>query len=62
MYRDRVSQKRLCKTAEDMAVFKASEEDDKDRLEQIKFQKKENHKKSKAVERCFERHRKVRFL
>ena len=55
MYRDRAFQKRACKTVEDMAVFETSEDDYRDKLEQIKFQKKENHKKLKAVERCIER-------
>ena len=55
MYRDRAFQKRSCKTAEDMTIFEASKDDYQDKLEQIKFQKKENHKKLKAVERCLER-------
>lgn len=55
MYRDRASQKRACKTAEDLIFFEASEEDYRERLEQIKFQKKDNYKKLKAVERCLER-------
>ena len=55
MYRDRASQKRACKTAEDLVFFKASEEDYRERLAQIKLQKKDNHKKLKAVERCLER-------
>lgn len=55
MYRDRASQKRACKTAEDLAFFEASEDDYRERLEQIKLQKKDNHKKLKAVERCLER-------
>ena len=55
MYRDRSSQKRLCKTVEDMAIFGASEDDYRDKLEQIKLQKKDNHKKLKAVVRCLER-------
>ena len=55
MYRDRASQKRACKTAEDLAFFEASEEDYRERLEQIKLQKKNNHKKLKTVERCLER-------
>ncbi len=55
MYRDRSSQKRSCKTVEDMAIFGASEDDYRDKLEQIKLQKKDNHKKLKAVVRCLER-------
>ena len=55
MYRDRASQKRACKTAEDLIFFEASEEDYRERLEQIKLQKKDNYKKLKAVERCLER-------
>ena len=55
MYRDRASQKRACKTAEDLAFFEASEDDYRERLEQIKLQKKNNHKKLKTVERCLER-------
>lgn len=55
MYRDRASQKRACKTAEDLAFFEESEDDYRERLEQIKLQKKDNHKKLKAVERCLER-------
>jgi hypothetical protein len=38
-----------------MVSFEASEDDYRDRLEQIKLQKKANHKKLKAVERCLER-------
>ncbi len=55
MYRNRASQKKSCKTVEDMAIFEASEDDYKDSLEQIKIQKQANHKKLKAVERCLER-------
>lgn len=55
MYRDRTSQKRNCKTAEDLALFEASEADYRELLDQIKLQKKDNHKKLKAVERCLER-------
>lgn len=55
LYRNRASQKRSCKTTEDMASFEASEDDYRERLEQIKLQKKDNHKKLKAVERCLER-------
>ena len=55
MYRDRASQKRACKTAEDLAFFEASEDGYRERLEQIKLQKKNNHKKLKMVERCLER-------
>jgi len=55
LYRDRASQKRACKTAEDLVFFKASEEDYREQLEQIKLQKKDNYKKLKAVERCLER-------
>lgn len=55
MYRDRASQKRSCKTAEDLTFFEASEDDYRERLEQIKLQKKDNRKKFKAVERCLER-------
>lgn len=55
MYRDRTLQKRYCKTEEDLEFFKASEDDYRERLEQIKLQKKDNRKKLKAVERCLER-------
>jgi len=55
MYRDRALQKRYCKTAEDLEFFEASEDDYRERLEQIKLQKKDNRKKLKAVERCLER-------
>lgn len=55
MYRDRGLQKKSCKTAEDLEFFEASEDDYRERLEQIKLQKKDNRKKLKAVERCLER-------
>lgn len=55
MYCDRTLQKRSCKTAQDLEFFEASEDDYRERLEQIKFQKKDNRKKLKAVERCLER-------
>lgn len=55
MYQDRASQKRACKTAEDLAFFEASEDGYRERLEQIKLQKKNNYKKLKTVERCLER-------
>lgn len=55
MYRDRALQKRSCKTAEDLEFFEASEGDYRERLEEIKLQKKGNRKKLKAVERCLER-------
>ena len=55
MYRDRALQKRYCKTAEDLEFFESSEDDYRERLEQIKLQKKDNRKKLKAVERCLER-------
>ena len=55
LYRDRTSQKIACKNAEDLIFFEASEEDYRERLAQIKLQKKDNHKKLKAVERCLER-------
>lgn len=55
MYRDRTLQKRSCKTAQDLEFFEASEDDYRERLEQIKLQKKDNRKKLKAVERCLER-------
>ena len=55
MYRERASQKRSCKTAEGLAFCEFSEEDYRERLEQIKLQKKDNLKKLKAVERCLER-------
>lgn len=55
MYHDWAQQKRSCKTEEDMAYFEASEDDYRDRLEQIKLQKKDNLKKLKAVERCLVR-------
>jgi len=55
MYRERASQKRSCKTAEGLAFCEFSEEDYRERLEQIKLQKKDNLKKLKAMERCLER-------
>lgn len=55
IYRDRASQKRSCKTAEDMAFFEASVDDYWKRLKQIKLQKKDNLKELKAVERCLEK-------
>lgn len=55
MYRDRTLKKRSCKTAEDLKFFEASEGDYRERLEQIKLQKKDNRKELKAVERCLER-------
>jgi hypothetical protein len=55
MYRDRTLKKRSCKTAEDLEFFEASEGDYRERLEQIKLQKKDNRKELKAVERCLER-------
>lgn len=55
MYRERGLQKRSCKNVEDMVSFEASEADYRERLEQIKLQKKDNHKKLKAVERCLGR-------
>ncbi len=55
MYGDRALQKRSCKTAQDLEFFEVSEGDYRERLEQIKLQKKDNRKKLKAVERCLER-------
>lgn len=55
MYRDRALQKRSCKNAENFEFFEVSEDDYRERLEQIKLQKKDNQKKLKAVERCLER-------
>ena len=55
MYRDRALQKRSCKRAEDLEFFEASEGDYRERLEEIKLQKKDNRKKLKAVERCLAR-------
>ncbi len=55
LYRDRASKKRACKTVEDLVFFEASEDDYRERLAQIKLQKKDNLKKLKAVERCLER-------
>ena len=55
MYRDRALQKRSCKTEEDLEFFEASEGDYRERLEEIKLQKKDNRKKLKAVERCLAR-------
>ena len=55
MYRDRALHKRSCKTAEDLEFFEASEGDYRERLEEIKLQKKDNRKKLKAVERCLAR-------
>ena len=55
MYRERASQKRSCKNAEELEFFEVSVDDYRERLEQIKLQKKDNLKKLKAVERCLER-------
>lgn len=55
MYRERASQKRFCKNAEELEFFEVSVDDYRERLEQIKLQKKDNLKKLKAVERCLER-------
>lgn len=55
MYRERASQKRSCKNAEELEFFEASVDDYREQLEQIKFQKKDNLKKLKAVERCLGR-------
>lgn len=55
MYRDRALQKRYCNTAQDLEFFEVSEDDYRERLKQIKLQKKDNRKKLKAVERCLER-------
>ena len=55
MYRERASQKRSCKNAEELEFFEVSVDDYWERLEQIKLQKKDNLKKLKAVERCLER-------
>ena len=55
MYRGRALQKRSCKSAQDLDFFETSEDDYRERLEQIKLQKKDNRKKLKAVERCLER-------
>lgn len=55
MYRERASQKRSCKKAEELEFFEASADDYREQLEQIKLQKKDNLKKLKAVERCLGR-------
>lgn len=55
MYKERGIEKRACKTAEDFALFETSEPEYREKLEQIKLQKKENQKRLKAVERCFAR-------
>ena len=55
LYKEHGKQKRACKTEENVASFEASEPEYYEKLEQIKFQKKENRKKLKAVERCLER-------
>lgn len=55
MYRNRSLQKRACKTAEDFALFEASEAEYREKLNRIKLEKKENHQKLKAVARCFNR-------
>ena len=55
LYKEHGKQKRACKTEEDVAAFEASEPEYHEKLEQIKFQKKENRRKLKAVERCLER-------
>lgn len=55
MYRDRAVWKRSCKTEEDVSAFEASEDDYRERLEQLKLQKKDIRDKLKAVVRCLER-------
>ena len=55
MYKERRRQKGACKTEEDMAAFETSGPEYHDKLERIKLQKKDNHKKLQAVERCLER-------
>lgn len=55
MYRDRAVWKRSCKTEEEVSAFEASEDDYRERLEQIKLQKKDIRDKLKAVVRCLER-------
>lgn len=55
MYRERASQKKSCKNAEELAFFEASVDNYREQLEHIKFQKKDNLKKLKAVERCLGR-------
>ena len=55
LYRERASQKRSCKNAEELEFFEVSVDDYRERLEQIKLQKKDNLKKLKAVERCLGR-------
>lgn len=55
MYRERASQKRSCKTVEELEFFEDSVDDYREQLEQIKLQKKDNLKKLKAVERCLGR-------
>ena len=55
MYRERASQKRSCKNAEELELFETSVDIYRERLEQIKLQKKDNLKKLKAVERCLGR-------
>ena len=41
LYKEHGKQKRACKTEEDVAAFEASEPEYHEKLEQIKFQKKE---------------------
>lgn len=55
MYRDRAVWKRSCKTEEEVSAFEASEDDYRERLEQLKLQKKDIRDKLKAVIRCLER-------
>ena len=55
LYKERRRQKGACKTEEDMAAFETSGPEYHDKLERIKLQKKDNHKKLQAVERCLER-------
>ena len=55
MYRDRAVWKRSCKTEEDVSAFETSEDDYRERLEQLKLQKKDIRDKLKAVIRCLER-------
>lgn len=55
MYRDRAVWKRSCKTEEEESAFEASEDDYREKLEQLKLQKKDIRDKLKAVVRCLER-------
>lgn len=55
LYKEHGKQKRACKTEDDVVAFGASDPEYHEKLEQIKLQKKDNHKGLQAVKRCLER-------